>query len=170
MPIAGQRESGAPVYTFGGRVQGTLGPVDIGLQIKRTGKRYVNDENAPITLCANAAGTAAGSIVRGNFCAVGTATTPVQVLPSTAVPTAFQPATFYQVYPAAAEAYTLTDLDIRLNMAQWGLEKTYLQLNVSNLADILYVGGFGGSSNRYSVPFVQIGVPRAITMALVVGF
>mgnify|MGYP002054727624 CR=1 FL=1 len=42
---AGKREAGAPVYTLGSRIQGTLGPVDLGLQIKRTGERYVNDIN-----------------------------------------------------------------------------------------------------------------------------
>jgi iron complex outermembrane receptor protein len=47
---AGRRESGAPVYTFGGRVQGQLGPVEIGIQAKRTGPRYVNDVNLPIVL------------------------------------------------------------------------------------------------------------------------
>ena len=45
---AGKRESGAPVYTFGGRAQLNLNPVEIGIQAKRTGKRYVNDQNLPI--------------------------------------------------------------------------------------------------------------------------
>ena len=75
-----------------------------------------------------------------------------------------------QVYPASAEGYTLVDVDVRLNMEQWGLEKTYIQLNITNLADVRYVGGFGGSANRFTVLFVQFGVPRAITAALVVGF
>ena len=155
-PTAGKREAGAPVYTFGARVQGTLGPVDIGIQAKRTGKRYVNDENLPIQQCYNAAGTANGSVQRGTFC--GTAAN------------SFTPGLLATVYPASAEAYTLVDLDIRVNMAQWGLDKTYLQFNVTNLADVRYVGSFGGSSNRFTVPFVQIGVPRAITGAIVVGF
>lgn len=47
-PTAGKRESGAPVYTFGGRVQGQIGPFDIGVQAKRTGPRYVNDSNLPV--------------------------------------------------------------------------------------------------------------------------
>ncbi|MES2445302.1 MAG: TonB-dependent receptor [Pseudomonadota bacterium] len=154
---AGKRESGAPVYTFGGRIQATLGPVDVGLQAKRTGKRYVNDENLPLQQCFNAAGTGAGSIQRGDFCA-------------TASGTPFTAGTLTAVYGAAAPAYTLVDLDVRLNMAQWGLEKTYLQLNVTNLFDTSYVGGFTGSSNRFALPFVQFGVPRAVTAALVVGF
>jgi iron complex outermembrane receptor protein len=44
----GKRESVAPVYTFGGRVQGDLGPVTLGLQAKRTGPRYINDQNTPV--------------------------------------------------------------------------------------------------------------------------
>ncbi len=155
---AGKRESGAPVYTFGARVQGTIGPVDIGLQAKRTGKRYVNDENLPIQQCYNAAGTAAGSVQRGTFCATGSGAS------------AFTAGTLATVYPAAAPAYTLFDLDVRVNMEQWGLDKTYIQINVTNLFDKSYVGGLGGSSNRFSVPFAQFGVPRAITGALVVGF
>lgn len=41
----GNRERSAPAYLWGGRVQGTLGPVDLGAQIKRTGSRYLNDIN-----------------------------------------------------------------------------------------------------------------------------
>lgn len=45
----GKRESGAPVYTVGGRAQLNLDPVEIGVQAKHTGKRYVNDLNvAPV--------------------------------------------------------------------------------------------------------------------------
>lgn len=153
----GKRESGAPVYTFGARVQGTLGPVEIGLQAKRTGKRFVNDENLAVQQCFNTAGTGAGSVQRGNFCA-------------TASGSPFVAGQFATVFPASAPAYTLVDLDVRLNMEQWGLKKTYIQLNVTNLFDKLYVGGFGGSSNRFTVPNVNFGVPRAITAALVVGF
>ena len=155
---AGKREAGAPVYTFGARVQGTLGPVDIGVQAKRTGKRYVNDENLPIQQCYNTAGSGNGSVQRGTFCATGSGAS------------AYTPGLLNQVYPAAAPAYTLIDVDVRVNLAQWGLEKTYFQFNVTNLFDRTYVGGFGGQGNRFSVPFVQIGVPRAITGALVVGF
>ena len=48
----GMREGGAPVYSFGARVQGKLGPVEIGVQFKRTGGRYVNDINQPIRQCS----------------------------------------------------------------------------------------------------------------------
>lgn len=44
----GKRESGSPTFTLGGRVQGQLGPVELGAQIKRTGPRYINDQNTPL--------------------------------------------------------------------------------------------------------------------------
>jgi iron complex outermembrane receptor protein len=42
---AGKRESGAPVYTVGGRAQVNINPVTIGGEIKRTGRSYLNDQN-----------------------------------------------------------------------------------------------------------------------------
>ena len=122
---AGKRESGAPVYTFGGRVQGRLGPVELGVQAKRTGKRYINDQNKILTEW-------------------GSATVP---------------------------AYTLVDLDMRVSLEFAGLnDKTYLQFNVSNLFDELYVGGFGGNLESTRIPNVQIGSPRTFMGSLVVGF
>jgi iron complex outermembrane receptor protein len=126
---AGRRESGAPIYTFGGRVQGTLGPVEVGLQFKRTGARYVNDVNLPIVLAG------------------------------------------VQVYPDRAPAYNIVDLDIRVPLGWAGFnDSTYFQLNVSNVFDELYVGGFGGNLLNNTSPFVQIGAPRAIVGTLVVQF
>jgi len=45
---AGKRESGAPVYTIGGSVRGTIGELNMGVTAKRTGRRYVNDQNLPV--------------------------------------------------------------------------------------------------------------------------
>ena len=138
----GNRESGAAVYTFGGRLQGTLGPVEIGIQAKRTGPRYVNDENLPITLCTVA------------FRNVRECT-----------------GTLFEVNPRRAPAYTTVDLDVRVPMGWAGLnDETFFQLNVTNLFDEFYVGGFGGSLLNNTVPFAQIGAPRAIIGTLVVGF
>src|SRR3546814_1778688 len=68
-----------------------------------------------------------------------------------------------QVYGAKVPAYTLVDLDARLPLDWAGLnDKTFLQLNVSNLFDELYVGGFSGGLPADSAPFVQIGSPRAL--------
>jgi len=155
---AGKRESGAPVYTFGGRVQGTLGPVDLGVQAKRTGPRYVNDENLPISQCFNGAGTGGGTIV-GVSCfngSTGTAT-----------------GQFLTVYGAKTPSYNIVDIDIRVNLGKiidGANDRTYFQLNVGNLFDEFYAGGFGGGSNRFSVPNVVIGTPRSLTGTLVIGF
>ena len=45
---AGKRESGARL-TVGARGQYSFGPAEFGVQVKHTGKRYVNDENLPLT-------------------------------------------------------------------------------------------------------------------------
>jgi iron complex outermembrane receptor protein len=45
---AGNRESGAPKYSYGVSAAGDLGPVQLGLEAKRTGPRYVFDNNMPV--------------------------------------------------------------------------------------------------------------------------
>jgi len=126
---AGKRESAAPVYTLGGRIQGQLGPVELGVQAKRTGKRYVNDQNLPIVISG------------------------------------------VQIFGAAAPAYTLVDVDVRLPLGFAGLnDKTYFQLNVSNVFDKLYVGGFDGGLLTTAVPNAQIGSPRTFMGSLVAAF
>ena len=141
-PTSGNRESGAARYTFGGRIQGQLGPVQIGLQAKRTGSRFVNDANLPIIQCSVA-------FRNVNEC-TGTLTT---------------------VYGARAPAYTTVDFDVRVPLGWAGLnDDTFFQLNVTNAFDKLYVGNFGGGLLNTSVPFVQIGAPRAIIGTLVVAF
>ena len=52
-PTAGKRESGSPTFTLGGRLQGQLGPIELGAQVKRTGPRYVNDQNLPLVQTVN---------------------------------------------------------------------------------------------------------------------
>ncbi|MGH6651939.1 MAG: TonB-dependent receptor [Sphingopyxis sp.] len=47
-PTAGKREGGAPAYSYGASVRGTLGPVELGITGKRTGGRYIYDTNLPI--------------------------------------------------------------------------------------------------------------------------
>jgi iron complex outermembrane receptor protein len=160
--IGGKRESGAPKYMYGASVLGSLGPVDLGVTAKRTGSRFVYDTNEP---------TFAGDVD----------------LTGAAGPTV--------IYDAKAPAYWLVNLDARLNLNKLGgamfsgLGGTYLQFNVYNLFDKLYVGGFGGSLNQgvaltggtptplnpvggtYGGPgFVQIGAPRTVSLSLNVGF
>jgi iron complex outermembrane receptor protein len=97
------------------------------------------------------------------------------------------------VFPSKTPAYWLVNLDVRLALADFGLKKSYLQLNVYNLFDQFYVGGFGGGLNQSitrcavvagcaggvpnggitsygAPPNVQIGAPRTISATLVIGF
>jgi iron complex outermembrane receptor protein len=48
LDTAGRRESGSPLLTYGARGEIRLGNLQIGLQAKHTGERYINDENLPI--------------------------------------------------------------------------------------------------------------------------
>ncbi len=135
-PTGGKQESGVSEYSFGGRLQASLGPIDIGGQFKRVGPRFINDVNLPLVSRVTAAGV--------------TTTT--------------------QLFEAQTQAYNIVDLDARFSLAQYGLEKTYVQLNVSNLFNNFFIGYVSGQTNDTSIPFVQIGVPRTISGSLVIGF
>ena len=141
---AGKRESGSPTYEFGGRLAGSFGPIDLAVQAKRTGSRYVDDQNLPLLQCTAA-------------------------LVNTVCPIS---ATSYQVYPAKTPAYTTVDVDVRVKMGWAGLnDTTYFQFNVQNLFNEFYVGGItGGQTTQYTVPFAQIGSPRAFIGSLNVQF
>ena len=137
-PTAGKHESGSPTYTLGGRAQYSSGPVTLGVQVKRTGPRYVFDTNLPLY-----ATDALAEVI----------------------------------YPAKTPAYTTVDLDAKLAMGWAGLnDKTYIQVNVSNLFNEFYVGGFSDglqqtfSHGNGSAPFAQIGSPRAFMATLNVEF
>lgn len=66
--------------------------------------------------------------------------------------------------------YTVVDLDLRYNLANLGLEKSFVQFNVSNLFDKFYIGSFSGGLTTASSTFVNYGAPRAISGSLVVAF
>lgn len=69
----------------------------------------------------------------------------------------------------AVPSYTLVDLDVRYVFAESPLGGDLaVQVNVTNLFDEFYVGGFGGSLD--GSPFVQIGAPRAASISLIAGF
>ena len=132
-----------------------------------------------------------GGTVRGNFGPVeigltGKRTGPRYVF-DTNEPTfagnVITPSTITQIFPAAAPAYWLFNLDARVSLADMGLERTHIQFNVYNLFNQFYVGGFGGGLNQsitttsgttfgqYGNPsFVQIGAPRTVSATLTVGF
>jgi iron complex outermembrane recepter protein len=76
------------------------------------------------------------------------------------------------VYGKKTPSYTLVDLDARLSLEFAGLgDKTFLQLNVINVFDKLYVGGFDGAgTSTTSVPTAQIGSPRTFIGSVSFGF
>ena len=144
---AGKRESGAPKYTWGVSSVATLGPVDLGLTAKRTGPRFIFDNNEPM--------------FRGDI----DLTTP---LPGGVGGPE-------RIFGRTAPAYWLVNLDARFNMDSFGMPKTYFQLNVYNLFDKFYVGGFSGGLSQSintgtgvwgNPPFVQVGAPRTISGTL----
>ena len=106
---AGKYESGVPKYSFGGSAVGRFSIFELGATVKRTGPRYVFDNNMP------------------TFSGTTTTLTPVEI------------------FPAKAPAYTLVNFDARMKLTMLkGLENSYFQLNVYNLFDAFYVGGFTG--------------------------
>ena len=151
---AGNWESGAPKYMWGASAVGRLGPVELGITAKRTGPRYVYDTNT-VTFNPGVNLTTLNDANAANDPAV--------------------------IYGATAPAYWLVNMDARVKLAAIGpeLKDTYFQLNVYNLFDKLYVGGFGGGLNQafntaatqYGNPsFVGIGAPRTISGTLSIGF
>lgn len=74
-------------------------------------------------------------------------------------------------YGPAIGSYTLVDLDFRWNVMEMPTGGNMaVQVNITNLFDELYVGGFGGSLVSSTSPNVQIGAPRAGSVSLIVGF
>jgi iron complex outermembrane receptor protein len=133
----GRREGGAPKFMFGGRLEGNLGPIQLGVQAKRTGPRFVNDQNLPIVSSYTLNGVV----------------------------------TPYQLFGAKAPAYTVVDLDAKLKLSFIGLnDTTYLQLNVTNLFDKLYVAGFTSNTATNSIPFSYIGSPRTVSGSINMQF
>jgi iron complex outermembrane receptor protein len=149
---AGNRESGSPNYTFGGSAVGRIADLELGVTAKRTGPRFIFDNARPMF---------SGTL--NNLDDTNPNNDPVQI------------------FPNKAPAYWLVNLDARYSLRRWGpeLKGTYLQLNVYNLFDKFYIGGFGGglsqalaSSNTVfgNPPFVQIGAPRTVMASLNIGF
>jgi len=152
----GKRESYQPVYTAGGRIEGNFSILQVGLEAKRTGRRYVNDQNVPVALCT--------TIVNG----LPTAT---NLNPASGnCPTT---AARNQVFGAFEKGYTLVNLDVRIALGSLvHNDRTYLQFNVYNLFDKFYAGGSSTTAQLQptAITNVQIGAPRAVSGTLVVGF
>ena len=134
---AGKRESGAPVSTLGVRAEGHISLFDLIVSAKRTGSRYINDQNLPVY-----SGTTAANAVKIDNAAVG--------------------------------AYTTVDLSLRADLAKIGAPKgTFLQLNVVNMFNKFYVGGFDGSTTAYftsnPTTTAYLPIPRTITGSISVA-
>jgi iron complex outermembrane receptor protein len=114
---AGRMVAETPKWTWGGRVQGTFGPLEVGIQGKRVGDRFATDTN-----------------------------------------------------DVRVKGYTTVDLDARLNLAQWGLEKTYLQLNIINMFNEFYFGNISTQINAAGNPNFAVGAPRTVMASIHVGF
>ena len=143
----GNRESGAPKYLYGFSAVGDLGPVQLGVEAKRTGPRYIFDNNRPV--------------FRGTVGATSGTTPEEQVFSAT----------------APAYWLVNLDARVGLAWADPRLSKTYLQFNLYNAFDKFYVGGFGGGlsqsfsgGNYGNPPFVQIGAPRTFVASLNLEF
>jgi iron complex outermembrane receptor protein len=116
-PTAGKMVAETPKWTLGGRIQGTMGPLELGLQAKKVGDRFATDTN-----------------------------------------------------DVRVKGYTTVDLDARLNLEDWGLEKTYFQLNVINLFNEFYFGNISTQINASGNPNFSVGSPRTIMGSIHVGF
>ena len=67
--------------------------------------------------------------------------------------------------------YTTADLDLRIALGQFeeDLENSYVQFNVTNIFDEVYIGS-APTGLTTSGEFVNIGAPRAFTASLIWGF
>ena len=138
LQTAGKFESGPPKYTVGGRFQAEEGPMTLGMEVKHTGSRYLDDENVALVSSGNAL------VTNGTV-----------------------------VYAAKTPEYTVVDADVRFNLTSIGLpEKSYLQLNVTNLFNTLYVGNFAESTTALQTggTTAQVSPPRAFIASLSVAF
>jgi iron complex outermembrane receptor protein len=155
---AGQREGGSPKYSFGGTLRGELGPVELGITGKRMGPRNIFDTGAA---------TYTGTFI------------PTGAVPSGTLGTTART----EIFGNSAPAYWLVNLDASIDLDFVGLSDSRFQLNVYNLFDQFYVGGFGGGLAQsatyakatgvatYGSPgFVQIGAPRTVSGTLTFKF
>ncbi len=74
-----------------------------------------------------------------------------------------------------SSGYTLADMDMRFNLKQFGMEGSWIQLNVSNLFDRFYLGNIstqiaGPSFTGGANPNWSIGAPRTISGTVRVAF
>jgi iron complex outermembrane receptor protein len=75
-----------------------------------------------------------------------------------------------------ADAFTTVDANIRLDLAQFGYEGTFIQVNADNIFDEQYYANLGTRASStpgtpgFSQPFASVGAPRTISATLRVAF
>ena len=67
------------------------------------------------------------------------------------------------------KGYTLVDFDARLSMKPLGLEKSYFQLNVTNIFNQFYLGNISTQITASGNPNFSVGGPRTISGTLNIG-
>ncbi|MCJ2183229.1 TonB-dependent receptor [Novosphingobium sp. 1949] len=77
-----------------------------------------------------------------------------------------------QIWGSKVPAYTVVNLDARLNMGFTGMgDKTFLQLNVSNLFNEFYYGSFDDAgTDKTNTSYTYVGAGRTVTMSLNLQF
>ncbi len=142
---AGKREAGAPTYTFGAGFNADVGPVAFGANAKRTGSRYVFDDNMPIR--------------------TGTGPTPASILYPAKTPAYTLVDLHARVKMNWAGLGDETYFQFNLMNA---FDEMYVGGFSGNLSSI--GANSAGTISSSSAPFVQIGYPRTFMGSLVVGF
>jgi iron complex outermembrane receptor protein len=138
---AGNRESGAPKYTYGLSAVGELGPVQLGMEAKRTGPRFVFDNNAPV--------------FRGPIA------NPEQVFSATA------PA-YWLVNLDARVKLAMVAPELSKAYLQFNLYNAFDKFYVGGFGGGLSQSLSG--ANYGNPPFVQIGAPRTFSATLNLEF
>jgi len=169
------------VEAFRTTLAGPLGPIGTIVYAPTAGKR---ESNAPVYTFGGGATATFGPLSAGfNVKRTG----PRYLYDTNETVKQIVAGTTYEVYGNKAPAYTLVDINARLDMSWAGLnKKTYFQLNVLNVFDQLWVGSINsgnGSLNQGptfnnvgaitaygSALNSQIGYPRTVMGSLVVAF
>jgi iron complex outermembrane receptor protein len=136
-----------PRWQFGGRIQGDLGPVSVGVQAKYVGKRYSTDDNGR-TLATSATG---GQTIGQPFVLTNIGTLPISPNGRT-------------------DDYTLVDADVLIKLEQYGLKRTSLRVGVTNLFDKYYFGNINPQNTLSGNPRFSVGSPRTFQATVQVGF
>ncbi|WP_324808283.1 TonB-dependent receptor [Sphingomonas sp. LY29] len=139
--LSGNREAGTPKYTYGASVNYSIGPVDLGVIAKRTGPRFIYDDNRPVF---------AGSVAA-----------PAQVYDATA------DAYWLVNLDARVNIPSFTG-SLNKSFVQFNVYNLFDKFYVGGFGGGLTQPLSG--VNYGSVPNVQVGAPRTFSASLTVGF